>query len=50
VRIYDVFGQNVTPTPALPASGEGVRIDVSGLASGMYFVRIGDKVSKFVKL
>lgn len=52
VRIYDVFGQSVStpnPTPALPASREGVRIDVSGLVPGMYFVRIGDKVGKFVK-
>jgi hypothetical protein len=50
VKIYDVFGQNVNPTPALPASGEGVRIDVSGLAPGLYFVRIGDRVGKFVKI
>ncbi len=26
------------------------KVDVSGLAPGMYFVRIGDKVSKFIKL
>ena len=53
VRIYNVFGQSVStpyPTPALPASREGVRIDVSSLPSGMYFVRIGDSVGKFVKL
>jgi hypothetical protein len=53
VRIYDVFGQivsTVNPTPTLPASREGVRIDVSGLAPGMYFVRIGDRVGKFVKI
>ncbi len=53
VRIYNLFGQiqsAVNPTPALPASGEGVRIDVSGLAPGMYFMRVGDKVCKFVKI
>ncbi len=53
VRIYNLFGQiqsAVNTTPALPASGEGVRIDVSGLAPGMYFVRVGDKVGKFIKL
>jgi hypothetical protein len=53
IRIYNVLGEiqtTVNPTPALPASREGVRIDVSGLAPGMYFVRIGEKVSKFVKL
>ena len=50
VKIYNVFGQRVNLTPALPASREGVRIDVSGLMPGMYFVRIGDRLGKFVKL
>jgi hypothetical protein len=50
VRIYDVYGQRVNLTPTLSILGEGVRIDVSGLSPGMYFVRIGDKVGKFVKL
>jgi hypothetical protein len=52
IKIYDILGQIVS-TPVCsadtPASG-GQRIDVSGLVSGMYFVRIGDKVMKFVKL
>jgi photosystem II stability/assembly factor-like uncharacterized protein len=51
IKIYNVFGQNVsTPvcSAATPASG-GQRIDVSGLAPGMYFVQIGDKVQKFIK-
>jgi hypothetical protein len=53
VRIFDVLGEIQTtpnPTPTLPASGEGVRLDVSGLAPGMYFVRIGESVQKFIKL
>jgi photosystem II stability/assembly factor-like uncharacterized protein len=53
IKIFNLFGQIQTtsnPTPTLPASREGVRIDVSGLAPGMYFVRIGDKVGKFVKI
>jgi len=50
VRIYNIFGQNCNLTPSLSILGEGVRIDVSGLASGMYFVRMGDRVGKFVKL
>ncbi len=52
VRIFNIYGQTVSTvnsTPTLPASREGVRIDVSGLAPGMYFVRMGDKVGKFVK-
>ncbi len=50
VDIFNVYGQDVNPSPTLPASREGVRIDVSSLPSGMYFVRIGDSVGKFVKL
>ena len=50
IRLYDIFGQNCDLTPTLSTSGEGVKIDVSGLAPGMYFVRIGDKVGKFVKI
>jgi hypothetical protein len=49
VRIYDVFGQRVNLTPTLSILGEGVRLDVSALVPGMYFVRMGDRLSKFVK-
>ena len=50
VRIFNVFGEIVkNPTQTLP-EGEDLRIDVSGLPSGMYFVRVGEKVGKFVKL
>ncbi len=44
VEIYSVIGIK------LLESEYKDKIDVSGLAPGMYFVRIGDKVSKFVKL
>ena len=50
IKIYNVFGQNCDLTPTLSTSGEGVRIDVSGLVPGMYFVRIGDRVTKFIKM
>ncbi len=50
IRIFNVFGEIVrNPTPTLP-KGEGLRIDVSGLPSGVYFVRVGDKLMKFVKI
>jgi hypothetical protein len=53
LRIYDVFGQPMS-TPVCfadtPASWGQFRIDVSGLAAGVYFVRIGDRVGKFVKI
>jgi hypothetical protein len=51
IQIYDFLGNVVlTLTPAISLKGEGVRIDVSGLAKGVYFVRIGGKIYKFVKL
>ena len=50
IEIVNVFGQNCDLTPTLSIHGEGARFDVSTLAPGMYFVKIGDKVSKFVKL
>jgi len=30
--------------------GEGVKLDVSGLPAGVYFVRVAAKMYKFVKL
>ena len=60
IKIYNVLGEiQTTPQWASPLlrnrdtppyqGGEKVRIDVSSLAPGMYLVRIGDKVGKFVK-
>ena len=54
VRVYDVLGVCVlehTYTPPDPLSRGGeIRLDVSGLAAGVYFVRVGGRVLKFVKL
>ena len=47
VRVYDVLGVCVLEHPA---GGGQVRLDVSGLAAGVYFVGVGDKVLKFVKM
>ncbi len=50
IRIFNIFGEIVkNPTPTLP-KGEGIRIVVSGLPSGAYFVRIGGKIGKFLKI
>ncbi len=50
IRIFNVFGETVkNPTQTLP-EGEGLRIDVSGLPSGVYFLRVGEKVRKFLKI
>ena len=48
VRIFNLFGQAVLSVGAIHELP--LQVDVSGLAPGMYFVRIGDKVGKFVKL
>jgi hypothetical protein len=49
LKIYNALGECVMNlTPAL-SEGEGARFDISGLATGMYFVRLGDRVSKFIK-
>jgi len=53
VRVYDVKGMCVITSPPAPLhSGEGskVRLDVSHLPPGVYFVQIGSRVQRFVKL
>jgi hypothetical protein len=52
-QIFNILGMEITP-PALRATppyqgGEIVRINVSVLLPGVYFVRVGDKVQKFIK-
>jgi outer membrane protein assembly factor BamB len=62
IEIYNIFGEK-NPTLSLPI-GEGTgkvlptgedlggvfKIDVSNLAPGVYFIKIGDKFEKFVKM
>jgi photosystem II stability/assembly factor-like uncharacterized protein len=48
IKILNVYGQTVLSVGVQIL--EPLRIDVSALPPGMYFVRIDDKVSKFVKL
>lgn len=52
IRIYNILGECVLSTPSLRATPqEGkFRIDVSNLPSGVYFVRLGDWVGRFVKI
>ena len=44
IEIFSAIGTKVIETDWQE------RIDVSGLSPGMYFVKIGDKVSKFIKI
>ena len=48
VKIFDVFGQNVLSVGAILELP--LRVDVSCLPPGIYVVRIGDTVTKFIKL
>jgi photosystem II stability/assembly factor-like uncharacterized protein len=48
IKILNIYGQTVLSVGV--QNLEPLRVDVSGLATGIYFVRIGDKVSKFIKL
>ena len=52
IRIFNVFGEIVSTSvcSADTSAGGGQRIDVSGLPFGVYFMRVGDKIGKFVKI
>jgi photosystem II stability/assembly factor-like uncharacterized protein len=48
IKILNIYGQTVFSVGAIHELP--LRVDISGLAPGMYFVRIGDRVSKFIKI
>ena len=54
VSVYDVLGNVVLSSPACsagtPSEGGHIRLDVSGLVAGVYFIRVGGKMYKFVKM
>jgi hypothetical protein len=51
VKVYDVLGVCIATHPLTPSrEGVAIRLDVSGLAAGVYFVRVGSKIYKFVKM
>jgi|GEM_PF-1473460 len=54
VKVYDVLGSVVLSSPACsagtPSEGGHIRLDVSDLAAGVYFVRVGGKMYKFMKM
>jgi hypothetical protein len=49
IRIFNIFGECMlsVETGLRPVS---TRIDISSLPAGVYFVKIGEKVSKFIKI
>jgi len=50
VKVFDVLGIEHPATVWHPSTEGNVRIDVSALPQGVYFVSVGDKVIKFVKI
>jgi|GEM_PF-3102453 len=54
VRVNDVLGNVVLSSPTYsagtPSEGGHIRLDVAGLAAGVYFIRVGGKMYKFVKM
>jgi len=51
IKIYSIEGIEVysEPSEGLKPS-EGYKIDVSGFAPGVYYVKVGDRVCRFIKL
>lgn len=51
LEIYDVMGMKIQSTPFETQNIVSLqqRIDISNLSQGVYFLKIGDKVEKFVK-
>jgi hypothetical protein len=50
VKVCDVLGDIVLTHPPAPSEGGHIRLDVSGLAAGVYFVSVGGQMYKFVKM
>jgi hypothetical protein len=50
IEIFNIFGNEIHPPrpSGTPQEGNKYRIDVSALPEGIYFVRIGEKIRKFV--
>ena len=47
--IMNIFGQTLISNSTQYSNGENIRVNISALPQGMYLVRIGDKITKFVK-
>jgi hypothetical protein len=50
IKIYTVLGECVLTHSLTPSEGGYIRIDVSALVPGVYFVRVGGQMYKFVKM
>jgi hypothetical protein len=51
VQIFNTLGIEIKNLiPVLYTNNEGERIDVSSLPAGVYYIKIGDNVAKFLKM
>jgi hypothetical protein len=58
LEIFNIFGEKTTPSafqaatpyPSTSTGTGNLRIDISNLSPGVYFIRIGDRFEKFVKM
>ena len=51
IKIYNVLGiEHPVSFAATPLSEGNLRLDVSSLPAGVYFVRVGSRMLKFVKM
>jgi pimeloyl-ACP methyl ester carboxylesterase len=51
IEIFNIFGElQDAPPQTPPLEGRGLKIDVSNLPAGVYFIKIGDKFEKFMKM
>jgi hypothetical protein len=57
IKIYNLLGECVMSAggakgthPFVPSQEGNIRIDVSGLPAGLYFIRLGDCVGRFLKI
>jgi hypothetical protein len=48
IRIFNTLGEIVLQVEQTPSSVQ--RIDISNISSGIYFIKIGNRVEKFVKM
>jgi len=49
IEIYDVVGQKLMQLPCRDVINHVSTIDISHLASGMYFLKVNNQVVKFMK-
>jgi hypothetical protein len=49
IEIYDVLGEKIISKSIHPMTWSH-RMNVSNLPKGVYFVRVGERVEKFVKV